>query len=412
MKTLTCQNSPAPARIASRPRHRRRHGWTDVGPGAQGLSRTGYVAIADATFEVADGELLVLVGPSGCGKSTLLRMIAGLESITSGTLRIGERVVNDVAPKDRDIAMVFQSYALYPHMTVAENLGFGLKLRGHSHDARSPRACTKPRRCSSWRRCSTASPRRCRAVSASASRSGVRWCASRRCSCSTSRCPISTPSCAVDARRDRAPAPPARRDHGLRHPRPDRGDDARPAHRRAASDGRIQQIDTPMALYERPANLFVATFLGSPAMNVLTGRLVRADGLALDLGDGLRLPLGAARGRRSRGWNARSTVGIRPEDLQPAAAGSATAFAPDVEVVEPVGNEVFVNLRAGCAGAGRQAQPAGAAGGRRAAGPRAARPKLHVLRSGLRAPAGRGGLTRAGRQARYTRAGNGGICAI
>src|SRR6478672_7524513 len=88
----------------------------------------GYQAIADATFEVADGELLVLVGPSGCGKSTLLRMIAGLESITSGTLRIGERVVNDVAPKDRDIAMVFQNYALYPHMTVAENLGFGLKL--------------------------------------------------------------------------------------------------------------------------------------------------------------------------------------------------------------------------------------------------------------------------------------------
>src|SRR5438128_3763305 len=89
----------------------------------------GYEAIADATFDVGDGELLVLVGPSGCGKSTLLRMIAGLESITSGTLRIGERVVNDVAPKDRDIAMVFQSYALYPHMSVRDNLAFGLKLR-------------------------------------------------------------------------------------------------------------------------------------------------------------------------------------------------------------------------------------------------------------------------------------------
>src|SRR6478672_9283936 len=94
----------------------------------------GYEAIADATFDVADGELLVLVGPSGCGKSTLLRMIAGLETITSGTLRIGDRIVNDVAPKDRDIAMVFQSYALYPHMTVGENLGFGLKLRGHPRE--------------------------------------------------------------------------------------------------------------------------------------------------------------------------------------------------------------------------------------------------------------------------------------
>ncbi|MGB6029473.1 MAG: ATP-binding cassette domain-containing protein, partial [Rhodanobacter sp.] len=90
----------------------------------------GHVAVAGASFTVADGELLVLVGPSGCGKTTLLRMIAGLEPISDGTLRIGGRVVNEVAPKDRDIAMVFQNYALYPHMTVAENLGFGLKLRG------------------------------------------------------------------------------------------------------------------------------------------------------------------------------------------------------------------------------------------------------------------------------------------
>src|SRR5690606_1166611 len=91
----------------------------------------GHVAVAGATLDIADGELLVLVGPSGCGKSTLLRMIAGLEDITSGELRIGGRVVNDVPPRDRDIAMVFQNYALYPHMTVAENLAFGLKLRGH-----------------------------------------------------------------------------------------------------------------------------------------------------------------------------------------------------------------------------------------------------------------------------------------
>src|SRR5690606_10394051 len=90
----------------------------------------GHVAVHEASFTIGDGELVVLVGPSGCGKSTLLRMIAGLEEITSGTLRIGGRVVNDVAPRDRDIAMVFQSYALYPHMTVAGNLAFGLKLRG------------------------------------------------------------------------------------------------------------------------------------------------------------------------------------------------------------------------------------------------------------------------------------------
>ncbi|MCM2336756.1 MAG: ATP-binding cassette domain-containing protein, partial [Pseudomonas sp.] len=92
----------------------------------------GFVGVADATFQVDDGELLVLVGPSGCDKSTLLRMIAGLEAITDGELRIGDRRVNELPPKDRDIAMVFQSYALYPHMTVAENLGFALKLRGLS----------------------------------------------------------------------------------------------------------------------------------------------------------------------------------------------------------------------------------------------------------------------------------------
>src|ERR1051325_6837291 len=97
--------------------------------GVRKVYDNGYVAVENATFEIKDGELMVLVGPSGCGKSTLLRMIAGLEAITSGTLTIGDRVVNDVAPKQRDIAMVFQNYALYPHMSVYENMAFGLKLR-------------------------------------------------------------------------------------------------------------------------------------------------------------------------------------------------------------------------------------------------------------------------------------------
>jgi multiple sugar transport system ATP-binding protein len=305
----------------------------------------GYQAIADATFEVADGELLVLVGPSGCGKSTLLRMIAGLESITSGTLRIGERVVNDVAPKDRDIAMVFQNYALYPHMTVAENLGFGLKLRGHARDAVAAR------------------------VHEAASMLGLEALLARR------------PAALSGGQRQRVALgralvrqpqvflldePLSNLDAKLRMSM--RVEIAR-LHRQLGAtmvyvthdqieamtlgqrivvlrDGEVQQIDTPMALYERPANLFVATFLGSPAMNVLTGRLVRADGLALDLGDGMRLPLGAA--HIADPWLEREvSVGIRPEDLQPAAAGSPTAFAPDVEVVEPVGNEIFVNLRLG-----------------------------------------------------------------
>ena len=136
----------------------------------------GHVAVADASFEVADGELLVLVGPSGCGKSTLLRMIAGLESISAGTLTIGGRVVNDVAPKDRDIAMVFQSYALYPHMTVAENLAFGLKLRGEPRAEHRERESARRPPCWNSARCSTAGPRHCPAASASAWRWAARWC--------------------------------------------------------------------------------------------------------------------------------------------------------------------------------------------------------------------------------------------
>ena len=152
-------------------------------------------AVNDLNLEIGDGEFMVLVGPSGCGKTTTLRMIAGLEEISEGTLRIGDRVVNNVAPKDRDIAMVFQSYALYPHMSVRDNLAFGLKLR----KTPSPRSRSgSPRRpaSSSSRSCSTASPRSCPAASDSASRSAGRSSASRPCSSWTSRCPTSTPSCA------------------------------------------------------------------------------------------------------------------------------------------------------------------------------------------------------------------------
>ena len=237
----------------------------------------GHVAVAGATFDVDDGELLVLVGPSGCGKSTLLRMIAGLEDISSGTLRIGDRVVNDVAPKDRDIAMVFQNYALYPHMTVAGNLGFGLKLRGAS-------------------------------------------------GAEIARLHRQLGATMVYVTHDQVEAMTL----GQRIV--------------VLKDGHVQQIDTPMALYARPANLFVATFLGSPAMNVLRGRLVRGEGVALDLGDGLRLPLEG--GEVPAGWFDREVaLGVRPEHLVPATG--ASGLAPSVEMVEALGNETLVNLRLG-----------------------------------------------------------------
>ena len=140
------------------------------------------LAVNDLNLEIGDGEFMVLVGPSGCGKTTSLRMIAGLEEITEGTLRIGDRVVNDVAPKDRDIAMVFQSYALYPHMTVRENLAFGLKLRKVPKAEIDAPGQGGGRDDPARQACSTASRRSCPAASASASRSVARSCASRPCS--------------------------------------------------------------------------------------------------------------------------------------------------------------------------------------------------------------------------------------
>ena len=139
-------------------------------------------AVRDLTLEIADGEFMVLVGPSGSGKTTALRMLAGLESITAGEVRIGDRVVNQVAPRERDIAMVFQDYALYPQMTVFDNLAFGLRRRKMPKEEidggwRDAARVARPRA-----RCSTAGPASCRAARRSASRSAARSCASRRCS--------------------------------------------------------------------------------------------------------------------------------------------------------------------------------------------------------------------------------------
>ena len=305
----------------------------------------GQVAVDDASFTVGDGELLVLVGPSGCGKSTLLRMIAGLEQISSGTLRIGERVVNEVAPKDRDIAMVFQSYALYPHMSVAENLGFGLKLRGLPKEQIAARvgeaAATlelghlldrKPAALSGGQRQRVALGR------------------------ALVRQPqvflLDEPLSNLDAKLRMSMRVEIARLHRqlgatMVYVTHDQIEAMTLGQRIVVlKDGVIQQIDTPMALYARPANLFVATFLGSPAMNVLRGTIVQQDGLALDFGDDWKIPLGDADvpvgclGREI-------AVGVRPEHLQPAGTEGRAAFAPEVEVVEPVGNEVFVNLRHG-----------------------------------------------------------------
>jgi multiple sugar transport system ATP-binding protein len=300
----------------------------------------GVVAVAGADFSVRDGELLVLVGPSGCGKTTTLRMIAGLETITSGTLKIGDRIVNDVEPKDRDIAMVFQNYALYPHMTVAENLGFGLKLRGESREEIGKRV----KESADLLELGPYLDRLPRALSGG-----------QRQRVALGRALVRSPQVYL------LDEPLSNLDAKLRLST--RQEIAR-LHRRVQTTmiyvthdqieamtlgqrivvfktGEIQQIDTPMNLYTKPQNVFVAGFLGSPAMNFFRGKLVRADGLQLQC-KGAPLPLGTPAGLDAY-IDRDLIVGIRPESLH-VSPGDALHIGAQLDVVEPVGNEVFLHL--------------------------------------------------------------------
>ena len=307
----------------------------------------GHVGVEDASFAIQDGELLVLVGPSGCGKTTLLRMIAGLESISAGTLRIDGRVVNDVAPKDRDIAMVFQNYALYPHMTVAENLGFGLQLRDKSKDEIARRVHEAARLLELEHRLDA----RPAALSGGQRQ---RVALGRALVREPKVFLLDEPLSNLDAKLRLSMRVELARLHRqlgtttiyVTH---DQVEAMTLGERIVVLDGgRIQQIDTPMNLYQRPANLFVAGFLGSPAMNLLRGRLQRENGWQLILPNAA-LPLGAlpAQSTDIETWNGREIVlGVRPEDLQPAEQ-HMSALEAQVEVIEPVGNEVFLNLRFG-----------------------------------------------------------------
>ncbi|RRN55078.1 sn-glycerol-3-phosphate ABC transporter ATP-binding protein UgpC [Pseudoxanthomonas sp. SGNA-20] len=300
----------------------------------------GHVAVHEASFTIGDGELVVLVGPSGCGKSTLLRMIAGLEEITSGTLRIGGRVVNDVAPRDRDIAMVFQSYALYPHMTVAGNLAFGLKLRG------ATRAEVERR---------VASAAGMLGLEGMLDKRPAELSGGQRQRVALGRALVREPAVFL------LDEPLSNLDAKLRHGT--RTEIARLHQRLGATmvyvthdqveamtlgqrivvldGGRVQQIDTPMALYDRPANLFVAGFLGSPAMNVLRGRLHAGGGLRLEMAQGAPVPLPGV--EVPPAWLEQEVVlGIRPEHLLPVREGEG--LEARVEVVEAVGSEAYLHL--------------------------------------------------------------------
>jgi multiple sugar transport system ATP-binding protein len=315
----------------------------------EGVSKVfpdGTRAVCDFDLDVGDGELMILVGPSGSGKSTALRMLAGLEDATAGTIRIGTRVVNDVAPKDRDIAMVFQSYALYPHMDVAHNLGFALRMQ------RMQRASIADR------------------VSAAAQRLGLsdlvgkrpkNLSGGQRQRVAVGRAIVRQPQAFLmdeplsnlDAKlrvEMRAYLSRLRQELGTTtvYVTHDQIEAMTMGDRVAVMrDGRLVQCDDPQTLYERPADLFVAGFIGSPAMNFARGRLERAD-------DELHLVLGSQRMRLpdhlpdavlARG-GAPVVLGIRPESLSYAPPGEQDdhTLEASVELVESLGSDLLVHV--------------------------------------------------------------------
>ena len=295
--------------------------------------------VDNLSLRIEDGEFIVLVGPSGCGKSTTLRMIAGLEETTRGTIRIGDRVVNDVSPKDRDIAMVFQSYALYPHMTVRDNMAFSLKLRKADtavtdkrvDDAARLLNLTQlldrfPRELSGGQRQRVAMGRaivrdpKVFLFDEPLSNLDAKLRVAMRAEIKALHQRLKTTT--VYVTHDQIEAMTMADRIVVMH------------------DGIVEQIGTPLELFDRPGNLFVAQFIGSPAMNVFAGKLAATDdGLAVDaLGARWPLPhgIGGAPGQAVH-------YGIRPTDLTLAAHG----IPAKVVVVEPTGAETELLLKVG-----------------------------------------------------------------
>jgi multiple sugar transport system ATP-binding protein len=305
----------------------------------------GYEAVKDMNLRIEDGEFVILVGPSGCGKSTALRMVAGLEDITEGELKIGEEVVNQKAPKDRDVAMVFQNYALYPHMSVRDNMGFALQLRGVDKEEINRKVeeaarildltqhlDRKPAQLSGGQRQRVAMGRaivrdpKAFLMDEPLSNLDAKLRVQMRTEVSRIQSRLGTTTIYVTHDQTEAMT---------------LGD--RVAVMRS---GMLQQVGTPMELYNQPNNLFVAGFIGSPAMNFMPAT-VEGDSLRLPIGD-LRLPqdrreaIGRADGRDL-------IAGIRPEDFEDAAlVGEARdrgqTFRASIEVLESMGSELYAHF--------------------------------------------------------------------
>jgi multiple sugar transport system ATP-binding protein len=302
----------------------------------------GYEAVKEMDLDIADGEFVILVGPSGCGKSTALRMVAGLEDITEGELRIGGEVVNQKAPRDRDVAMVFQNYALYPHMSVRDNMGFALKLKGVDRDEINrkveeaarildlvPHLDRKPAQLSGGQRQRVAMGRAIVRDPAAflmdepLSNLDAKLRVQMRTEVSRIQSRLGTTTIYVTHDQTEAMT---------------LGDRVA-----VMRQGMLQQVDTPMELYTRPRNLFVAGFIGSPAMNFMPATVE---------GESLRLPMGdvpVAPEARARVDGRTLIAGVRPESFEDAAlVGEAqergTTFRARIEVLESMGSELYAHF--------------------------------------------------------------------
>jgi multiple sugar transport system ATP-binding protein len=306
-------------------------------------------AVDDFNLEIKDGEFVVLVGPSGCGKSTTLRMVAGLEEISGGTIRIGDRVVNDVPPKDRDIAMVFQNYALYPHMTVRENMAFGLKLR------RFPKQeiVTRVQEAARILGITELLERRPKALSGGQrQRVAVGRAIVRKPAVFLFDEPLSN----LDAKMRVQMRVEISRLHQqlgttMIYVTHDQVEAMTMGQRIVVmKDGVVQQIADPISLYDGPINRFVAGFIGMPPMNLFEGQ-IRAEksGLAFEGVGGLRVPVPTqSRAALEALRDQPVTLGLRPEDIGSAAAEQlpgAPRIRAVVEVIEPMGAESYIYYR-------------------------------------------------------------------
>jgi multiple sugar transport system ATP-binding protein len=318
----------------------------------------GVAALHDLTLTVGDGELVVLVGPSGCGKTTTLRLIAGLETLTSGTIRIDGKVVDALPPRSRDVALVFQRPTLYPHLSVADNLAFGVRMRQGTGVLRRLLNVEQEKDLGNRVR-ETAD---LLGLADMLNRRPAQLSGGEQQRVALGRALVRRPAAFL------LDEPLSNLDPGLRH------DMRRELHllqRRLRATmlyvthdqveamtlgdrvvvldrGQVQQVGPPLELYERPANSFVAGFVGWPPMNLFDARLLRRDGDVLLAADGVELPLPAETFGQAAAYNGSEvTAGVRPEHLRLADGAGAGRWAMDVLLVEPLGSATLVTLERG-----------------------------------------------------------------